>query len=142
MSACRVRLSVIMTAWAVYIGPTLTSCDMAILSSCTSPEAVIHNNLFRYGMYCGPGPDDKLWTVTQPVDSIDQICQDHDKAYKSCLVVLSKDAGKSGALYGECALCQLRIVSKISYLTSRRFRHAKNSTPNYACQRLNSSNNN
>ena len=94
MSAGRVRLSVIMTAWAVYIGPTLTSCDMAIISSCTSPKAIIHNNLFRYGMYCGPGPDDKLWTITQPVDSIDQICQDHDKAYKSCLVVLSKDAGK------------------------------------------------
>ena len=46
-------------------------------------------------MYCGPGPDDKLWAVTHPVDSIDKTCQDHDKAYRSCLQTLSFDTGMS-----------------------------------------------
>ena len=56
-------------------------------------DVVINNNLFRYGMYCGPGPDDTLWATTEPVDSVDQICQNHDKAYRSCLESLSEDAG-------------------------------------------------
>ena len=90
---CRIQISVKLLIWIVFIGPSITSCDMSMLSFSSIPGIAIHNNLFRYGMYCGPGPDDKLWAVTQPVDSIDQTCQDHDKAYRKCLRNLSKDTG-------------------------------------------------
>jgi hypothetical protein len=84
-----------LSVWAICVGLSMMSCDMAELDQLSHQKTVINNNLFRYGMYCGPGPDDKLWSTTVPVDSIDQICQDHDKAYRGCLESLSKDAGES-----------------------------------------------
>ena len=90
-----IQISLMFTAWIVCFGPSMTNCDISMLSSSSIPTMVIPNNLFRYGMYCGPGPDDKLWAVTHPVDSIDKTCQDHDKAYRSCLQTLSFDTGMS-----------------------------------------------
>jgi hypothetical protein len=51
------------------------------------------SSFLRYGSYCGPGPDDSLWDFVQPIDFIDQTCQLHDRAYKTCLEGLSRDAG-------------------------------------------------
>ena len=98
----RTRLSVMLTTWALCIALTLTSCDMKEPSDVPVAEVVINNNLFRYGMYCGPGPDDTLWATTEPVDSVDQICQNHDKAYRTCLEGLSEDAGIRHRLNHPC----------------------------------------
>jgi hypothetical protein len=62
-----------------------------MISSASIPT--INNNIFKYGQYCGPGPDDKFWAFIEPVDAIDQTCQTHDKNYRTCLQQLSKDAG-------------------------------------------------
>ena len=79
---------------AIIIPPTLL-CDggsLIILSETVTSNS-INNNLFRYGMYCGPGPDERWWDLVKPVDYIDESCRDHDQAYKSCLETLSKDIG-------------------------------------------------
>lgn len=67
-------------------------------------------------MYCGPGPDDKFWAVTHPVDSIDQTCQDHDKAYKKCLRNLSRDTGMQYNLLMEDQLDDATIPLSILFL--------------------------
>lgn len=51
------------------------------------------NNIFRYGEFCGPGPDESFWGVLKPVDDIDGLCQRHDQAYRMCLDVLSSQIG-------------------------------------------------
>jgi len=53
----------------------------------------VQNNLFRYGEFCGPGPDEAFWGVLKPVDNIDSLCQRHDEAYRMCLDVLSNQLG-------------------------------------------------
>jgi hypothetical protein len=72
------------------VWPTASS-KMQLIEAIANP--VIYNNIFRYGYYCGPGPDDKFWDFVEPVDSIDETCQRHDFAYKGCLDQLSKDVG-------------------------------------------------
>ena len=53
----------------------------------------LNNNILRYGYFCGPGPDEKVWGYLEPFDAIDEACQQHDMAYKRCLEDLSKDLG-------------------------------------------------
>ena len=123
---CRIQISVKLLIWIVLIGPSITSCDVSMLSFSSTPGIAIHNNLFRYGMYCGPGPDDKLWAVTQPVDSIDQTCQDHDKAYRKCLRNLSKDTGmhhtRLDTIVSRIGL-ELSIPSRMNFSSSNIYEH-------------------
>ena len=51
-------------------------------SSVTSRMHSVQNNLFRYGNYCGPGPDD--WDRFDAVDHVDAVCRTHDKNYRTC----------------------------------------------------------
>lgn len=51
------------------------------------------NNIFRYGEFCGPGPDESFWGVLKPVDDVDGLCQRHDEAYQVCLGMLSSQIG-------------------------------------------------
>jgi hypothetical protein len=88
---CRIHMSLMFIAWVICICPPTTSYDISMIGSASIP--IINNNIFKYGQYCGPGPDDKFWAHIKPVDVIDQTCQFHDKSYRTCLLQLSKDAG-------------------------------------------------
>ena len=45
------------------------------------------------GSYCGPGPDESVWSTLKPVDEVDSLCFKHDMAYRQCLEDLSVDIG-------------------------------------------------
>ena len=59
----------------------------------TARAVSIQNNIFRYGNYCGPGPDELVWDHTFAVDHVDEICQLHDKSYRVCNEQLTAKIG-------------------------------------------------
>lgn len=92
-----ISLAAILLALSLRL-PTLLSFTVASTTTTSRisigiDEIRIRNNIFRYGQYCGPGPDESFWNHIQPVDTLDQQCQQHDKAYRSCLETLSNDTG-------------------------------------------------
>jgi len=64
-------------------------------------EDKITNNLLsmRYGVFCGPGPSDKLLQSLSPVDHVDSMCKQHDLAYRSCHMQLNKALGFDAPSY-------------------------------------------
>ena len=86
----------------------------------------IHNNILRYGQYCGPGPDDKYWSHIKPVDALDQQCKQHDQAYRSCLEALSKDTGFKVPTFVHQIMAMRGIIAPLVVL-----KWAFNVAPNY-----------
>jgi hypothetical protein len=39
---------------------------------------------FRYGNYCGQGPEENLFHAISPIDEIDELCRVHDLEYQHC----------------------------------------------------------
>eukprot|EP01031_Cornospumella_fuschlensis_P029594 gene29594-35724_t len=57
------------------------------------PQSIILNSILGYGRYCGPGPDEALWSSLKPLDGMDTACFEHDDAYRICLNTLSEEIG-------------------------------------------------